>query len=254
MSHNEGPGPAKQTWLPQGPEAPMPEAPMPQGLGQVPPVAYPAPSPYAGTPVQPGYPQPGYAQPGYAEPGYYGQPAPKAPAVAIVGLVLAFIVPPVGLILSLVAISRSKRAGTGKGLAIGGIVVGTLLTILGFALVPFILNATTGMTDARAAVIEMQDSLIEADCAAFMNTTTPRLRGQVAVTTCDDFQSMIDRMNAGPVQIGNIAVIGVVITGDTAIVTTMERVSPGQDGLQAFDYTVVRQDGAWLVDWVDLGG
>ena len=131
MSHGDGFGSASQSWVPQGPppQGPPPQGPPPQG----PPPQGQVPQSYAlvGRAPQTGYPaQPNY----YAQPSYYGEPAPKTPAIAIVGLILAFILPPVGLILSLVAISRARRAGSGRGLAIGGIVVGTLLTILGLAL------------------------------------------------------------------------------------------------------------------------
>ena len=66
-------------------------------------------------------------------------PAPQAPAPAdfpgktlgIVGLVLAILLPLVGLIISIVANSQSKKAGYPNGLAKAGIIVGAILTALG---------------------------------------------------------------------------------------------------------------------------
>ncbi|MGX5695802.1 DUF4190 domain-containing protein [Agromyces soli] len=66
-------------------------------------------------------------------------PAPQTPAPAdypgktlgIVGLVLAIILPVVGLIISIVANSQSKKAGYKNGLAKAGIIVGAILTALG---------------------------------------------------------------------------------------------------------------------------
>jgi hypothetical protein len=66
-------------------------------------------------------------------------PAPQTPAPAdypgktlgIVGLVLAILLPVVGLIISIVANSQSKKAGYKNGLAKAGIIVGAILTALG---------------------------------------------------------------------------------------------------------------------------
>ena len=244
MSHGDGFGSASQSWVPQGPP---PQGPPPQGppQGQVPQsYALVGRAPQTGYPAQPNY---------YAQPSYYGEPAPKTPAIAIVGLILAFILPPVGLILSLVAISRARRAGSGRGLAIGGIVVGTLLTILGLALVPLIMNAAKDITDARAALVAMQSSLVDDDCASFMETTTPRFREQMHVTSCDDFQGWMDQAAAGGFVYGNAPVTAVEVTGDTAVVSTVEALDSTGRELQHFDYRLVRQDGTWLVDLVGFG-
>ncbi|QAY72407.1 DUF4190 domain-containing protein [Agromyces protaetiae] len=62
---------------------------------------------------------------------------PAAPAafpgkgLGIAGIVLAILVPLVGLILSIVANSQSKKAGFANGPAKAGIIVGAILTALG---------------------------------------------------------------------------------------------------------------------------
>jgi hypothetical protein len=69
----------------------------------------------------------------------YGQPAPNysAPPVSppgrvlsIIGLVLAFVAAPIGLILSIVAAVKLGKAGAPKSLAIAGIIVGAVITLL----------------------------------------------------------------------------------------------------------------------------
>ena len=68
--------------------------------------------------------------------GYYPpQPAPapqyKSNGCAIAGFVLAFFMPFIGFILSIIGISKAKECGgNGKGLAIAGLVISLLLLIL----------------------------------------------------------------------------------------------------------------------------
>jgi hypothetical protein len=118
------------------------------------------------TPPPPGYtpPAPGYEQPpqqpyGYAQPQGYPQQyaAPMAigtNGLAIAGLICAFIVPIVGVILSHIALNQIKQTGQeGRGLAIAGLAIGYSLIGLGliFACVYFIfiavlLNSAGGLT------------------------------------------------------------------------------------------------------------
>jgi hypothetical protein len=76
-----------------------------------------------------------------AAPAYNAAPAPAAPVynaapaavpgktLGIVGLILAFILPLIGLILSIVAFVQSRKAGAGNVPAIVGMVIGALATI-----------------------------------------------------------------------------------------------------------------------------
>jgi Domain of unknown function (DUF4190) len=102
---------------------------------------------------QPGWDQPGWAPPSVAQPGWgqpgsaaggwapagYGQPDATPPppwasrrptnALAVVSLVLAFVCAPAGLVLGIVARRQIRRTGEeGAGLALAGIVVGSLWT------------------------------------------------------------------------------------------------------------------------------
>lgn len=54
--------------------------------------------------------------------------------LGIVGLVCAFLIPLVGLIVSIVARGKSKAAGFKNGLATGGIIVSIVAMILGIVL------------------------------------------------------------------------------------------------------------------------
>ncbi|GED96981.1 DUF4190 domain-containing protein [Gordonia crocea] len=118
-----------------------------------PPPGYPAPqSGYA----QPGYVQPGYAQPGYPQPGYpvgqpdpyanaYGYPAYAAPGSGTDGLAVAALIcgvlglmccipGPIGLILGIMSLRNMNRdgvdGGSNRGMAIAGIVLGAITTLI----------------------------------------------------------------------------------------------------------------------------
>lgn len=95
------------------------------------------------TPDQPNQP-PAYSPPpatpaaplpnAYAAPGTpYGAVPEAVPGkgLAIAGLILAFVAPIVGLILSLVARSKLKKAGAPTSLATAGFWIGLALTIIG---------------------------------------------------------------------------------------------------------------------------
>jgi hypothetical protein len=76
----------------------------------------------------PGYPpQPGYGPGGYPPYGY----RPPTNTVAILALVFAFVFAPAGLVLGIVArrqIARTREQGS--GLALAGIIVGAVLTVI----------------------------------------------------------------------------------------------------------------------------
>ncbi len=92
-------------------------------------------SPYGQPGDQSPYGQSPYSSTGGGYPGQqgYGTPPRNNPGrtLGIVGLILAFIpfLNPVGLIFSIIALVKSKKAGMGNGLAIAGIIIGALATI-----------------------------------------------------------------------------------------------------------------------------
>ncbi|WP_146115181.1 DUF4190 domain-containing protein [Microbacterium sp. MYb66] len=107
------------------PDSSHPAAPPPAGAPTPPPPSAAAPA-WDTTPnaaPAAGYPDsgaPAYAQPAATPPGR---------VLSIVGLVLAFLAAPVGLVISIVAAVKLGKAGQPKGLAIAGIVVGAIITI-----------------------------------------------------------------------------------------------------------------------------
>lgn len=74
---------------------------------------------------------PASAQPS-GSPQYGGAPSGPVPGktLGIVGLVLAFLASPIGLILSIVAMVQSRKAGAKNGFALAGIIIGIIGTIV----------------------------------------------------------------------------------------------------------------------------
>jgi hypothetical protein len=107
------------------------------------------------------YPAPAPAPYGGQQPGPYPVPSPPAPSatLAIVGLVTA-IVPCtslIGLVISIVALVRTRRGAPGKGLAIAGVVVGALWIVAAVAAVAF------GFTTLWQTCAELGDGVHQVD-------------------------------------------------------------------------------------------
>lgn len=90
------------------------------------PVAPPAPDAYA-TPAPPAYAQPAYTPPAYAPPAA----ADPGRTLGIVGLILAFFVSLAGIIVSAIALSRSKKAGYRNGIALTGLILSIVFFVIG---------------------------------------------------------------------------------------------------------------------------
>lgn len=110
--------------------------------------------------MQPQYAQPQYAQqygqqqPQYAaqqqyaqsyppqpypQGGYYVAPTEKWNTMCIVGFVLSFLIPIVGLVLSIIALVQINKTGEkSKGMAIAGIVIGAVAAVMAIAAVVFV--------------------------------------------------------------------------------------------------------------------
>jgi hypothetical protein len=103
---------------PEQPSAtPQPDmaAPAPMPATQEPMTASPTPQPAMGAPM--------------AAPVASGQN--PGHGMGIAGLVLAFLAPLIGLILSIIAMNKSKKAGMKNGLALAGIIVGSINVVVG---------------------------------------------------------------------------------------------------------------------------
>ncbi len=144
-------------------------------------------SPGGSGPGGPGYGGPGYGGPGYGGPGYEDAPAPQqgTNGLAIAGLILAFLMWPIGLILSIVALVQTRRRNQkGRGLAIGGIVVSVLAGVLSIVLIvaafATVKNIDTiadpGCTSGKAAVLKL-DNLPSND--------VPKMKAQLQQAVAD---------------------------------------------------------------------
>ena len=79
----------------------------------------------------------------------YGPPAVQGPVpgktMGIVGLILAFLLPLVGLILSIIAVVQSKKAGVKNTPGVIGIIVGALFTVLALVFIIVVFAAFGGV-------------------------------------------------------------------------------------------------------------
>ena len=126
---NQSPQPAPQdqpTVVPapeqptMAPESPMQQTVTPQPTMQPMPTAT---APVAAAPVNPGH------------------------GMGIAGLVCAFLVPLLGLILSIIAKGKSKKAGMGNGLALAGIIIGAFNTVVGTIVIVLFIMGLGAVSD-----------------------------------------------------------------------------------------------------------
>ncbi len=119
------------------------------------------PPPLSGHPPPPGYgPPPGYPPPGYGPPppGYgppgYGPPGyppaflrPPTNTMAILSLVFAFVFAPTGIVLGVMARKQIRETREeGDGLALAGIIVGSIATAIWVLIILFWIIAFASLT------------------------------------------------------------------------------------------------------------
>src|SRR5688572_16413700 len=101
----------------------------------------------------------------YGEQGYQTPPPPQrgTSGLAIAGLILAFLMAPVGFILSLVAVFKTgKGRSKGRGLAVAGLIVSTLIIGGTTTAVVLALNSTVadpGCVAGKAAIVSSGSSV-----------------------------------------------------------------------------------------------
>lgn len=115
--------------------------------------SYPAPT-YPGSPSQVGYPTGDFPGPGALTGGYGAAPSPGTNPWAIASLVSSLLcLVPVGLVTGIVALVQLRtRLQAGKGLAIAGIVISTLVTVVG--LIGLTLSVVAGREFADSGFFE----------------------------------------------------------------------------------------------------
>lgn len=92
-----------------------------------------------------------------AAPAYQAAPAPAAAepgkGLSIAAIILAFLMPVIGLILGIVAMVQSKKAGRKNGLALAAVIIGAVLIVVGIIVWIVVLGslAAVGGSAADAA-------------------------------------------------------------------------------------------------------
>jgi len=80
-------------------------------------------------------------------------PKPPASGISSTGLWFSMVIPPLGIIVSLVALVKAKRAYTTSRKAIAGIIIGTILFIVQMTfIIWFIWASATGSSGAAKAM------------------------------------------------------------------------------------------------------
>ncbi len=104
--------------------------------------------------------------------GYQGQAtATPGRTLGIVGFILAILIAPVGLVISIIAFVQSRKAKTGNGFALAGIIIGAVFTVLGAILIAVIASFAA----------DLAGQIIEA-CQGLPSGSPVTVQGQT--TTC----------------------------------------------------------------------
>ncbi|MBD5786576.1 DUF4190 domain-containing protein [Cellulosimicrobium terreum] len=133
----------EQPEQPQNPSGPTPSGPPSYGSSQPGGAQQPGGAPQYGAPGAYGSGQPPQAPqaPQYGStPGYSAPQQDPGRTMGIVGLVLSFLgcLSIVGLILSIVAFNKSKKAGYKNGIALAGIIVGSVVLVISIIVAIFL--------------------------------------------------------------------------------------------------------------------
>lgn len=184
-----------------------------------------------------------------ASPDRPAAPAVAAPAVApssgtsrlaVAGLVLALLLPPVGAVLSVVALGRTgpgKRGG--RALATVGAVLGSLVTVGG--VVTLVALATAGATpdatDRTVTEIEQDLSRLDEELATAFQDKAAVDAGQVP-----DFSGDIALGGYTAGDLGGSLGVTVVNSGETAYSYTASVAAVSEDGAVLFETAVVVVD------------
>ncbi len=127
----------------------------------------------------------------------YGEPAapPKTTnGLSVAGLILAFLVAPIGFILSLIGLIQAGRRGQkGKGLAVAGLIVSLLIMGGTTAIIVAVASNTNITTVADPGCTSGKDILLN----------QPSLDANNLTKVKSDFQKMADGLNAAAAKANN---------------------------------------------------
>lgn len=82
--------------------------------------------------------------------------------LAVLALVFTIIVPIVGLVIGIVALSRIKPGGEGRGIAIASIVVGSVLVLAGLVVLAMLFAGLIAGLIAFSTIVSQNVSLVDA--------------------------------------------------------------------------------------------
>jgi len=165
-------------------------------------------------------PQPPFDQPGFQTP----PPAPQPPqrgtsGLAVAGLILAFLIAPLGFILSLIAVFKTGAGrAKGRGLAIAGLIVSVLVIAGGIAIVATAANSTVadpGCSAAKDAIFKSQNTVD----AASLQTAVDELNAAAAKAKHDNVRAAVKAVAGDYGQLLNAVKTGKVPDGITTKVT-----------------------------------
>jgi hypothetical protein len=178
-------------------------------------------APHAGGPTAPqaGGPAAPAADPSLGAPA----PAPQqgTNGLAIAGLILAFVIAPIGFILSLIGLIQAKqRRQKGKGLAITGIIVSVLAIVIGVTTVVVVMatvgkNVSTiadpGCTTGKTALLDNESKTSSSDPATLKEGLQSTIDGlnsaaakakhdnvrNTAKAVSNDYSQLLQALNTG---------------------------------------------------------
>lgn len=195
---------------------------------------------------QPQYGQPQYGQPQYGQPqvpggpppygagGYYPPQPERGNGFAIAGIILAVFFPILGLIFSIIGLTKAKaRAGAGKALSIAGIVVSI---IVGAAAGIFIAIAATstaadaGCISAESAARQMTNTLNADDSAMQRDQNDTAAEKTDLQHFLTDMQSLQQKWSTAETQAHHQSVktqIAAVISDMNTFTTSLQAIEQG---------------------------
>ena len=181
-----------------------------------------------------------------------GAPGPQpgaTPTIAVVGLILAFVFWPAGLVVSIMSLKRTRPPAKGRGLAIAGVIVSSLSLVATIVAVILIVFVARTVGEPAVAVTNLNTAFDTGDCDLYLASTTADYQAGVA-PDCAAFDEIV-AVGEGVYDDYRTVVTDVKVDGDTATVTTTEtymEIATGEDVSGEWAYTVVNEGGDWLVD------
>ena len=150
----------------------------------------------------------------------YGAPPPPMPpqpqgrsGLAIAGFILAFFLPLIGFILSLIAIFKTGAGkAKGRGLAIAGVIISVVIMAGAIIAIAAVANSTVadpGCTDGKAAIINNSANVD----AASLQKTIDELNAAAAKAKHDDVKAAMVAMANDYTQMLNAVKTGNVPSG-----------------------------------------